>query len=127
MVRAARSPPTIPPKCGNGMVNLPLTILRELAEGAPEQLLDGWRQLRKSAYDVIRIELRDGRVGIAEIDRDHRDCDSPRGRDVGQGIPYHDGALAAATDTLDGAAQDGGIGLWAAEGVGAADRAKAPR
>ena len=35
--------------------------------------VDGGRQLREGTDDTIRVERRDRHVGIAKIDRDHRD------------------------------------------------------
>ena len=73
----------------------------------------------------VRAELGDGHVGVAEVDRDHRQAGGARGLDVGRRIADHDGAGADAARRGDRPDERLRIGLADPERVLAADEGEA--
>src|SRR6185295_15400739 len=78
------------------------------------------------ADQPVRIELGRRNLGVAEIDRDHRDAGVARGCDIGHRVADHDGARDVAAGAFEGAAQNFRVGLLHAERVLPDDRGEAP-
>ena len=74
--------------------------------------------------DPVGREFGDRPVGIAEIDRDHRNPGGAGGVDVGDGIADHDRVVEPAAGLGDRLDQRRRIGLGDPEGVLAADEAE---